>query len=708
MISDFLIDFYSEKAGEQLSQDKFNNIINTYGDDYDSLINDLYSKYDPGNINDDKLNIIKDTYGLVEKEPPVEEKQKLEFNKDYDYSDLKETKAKQFDKGIFKMAEREAYDKYKKTGNIELALLPEQEILEKRKYDYTKEVGGEYLINGKKVSRLELKDSLYDSDFVNKLQEGKVNVDIKNDERLEDLAKKQLESGGFWSDVGEGILAAGARLAEGAIGAQTFVDDLIEEVTGAERFTEKYIGGAPKEIRDLLTEKLVDKIDDLHEKQRAYENNFSESILKGNISDAAKIGFTTVAESAPIMAVAALTGGAGGVAGALTSAATMSGILIPAEYAETRLSEDEKIKELSRGEQLTRAFFRGGAEGFFEGVMGPVGSKAFGMFKNGLKATVARAGAQGGKEVAEKVAKEMADDTALEIFKAFGIDATKEGGTEALTSLSQDLTDDLLGVQDLSIIDYLKNAGEAGALGIFMGGTVQSIGATGKVLLRNNKVKQGAISEIRKEQELGNISKKQGDELIRKVEDFQQAVKQTDSELSEEKQEEIANLIYEKTNLKQKIEGLDPNQESVKKSKERIQEIDDLISKTSASEAEIKLAEEQVSIAKEIKDLRINKTVKFAETQGEKLGKKVYVVETDSKGSAGDKAQKIYDEFLKENPDQSSQDVSSADGFYLGDAIVINKDVVGKTGAFNTGQHEVLHGVINNAFNDLNLSLIHI
>jgi hypothetical protein len=57
MISNFLIDFYSEKVGEQLSQDKFNNIINTYGDDYDSLINDLYSKYDAGNINDDKLNI---------------------------------------------------------------------------------------------------------------------------------------------------------------------------------------------------------------------------------------------------------------------------------------------------------------------------------------------------------------------------------------------------------------------------------------------------------------------------------------------------------------------------------------------------------------------------------------------------------------------------------------------------------------------------
>ena len=139
MISNFLIDFYSEKVGEQLSQDKFNNIINTYGDDYDSLINDLYSKYDPGNINDDKLSIIKDTYGIMEKQPPEEEKQKIEFNKDYDYSDLKETKAKRFDKGIFKMAEREAFDKYKETGEIDVNLLPQEE-LEEESSKYSKDV----------------------------------------------------------------------------------------------------------------------------------------------------------------------------------------------------------------------------------------------------------------------------------------------------------------------------------------------------------------------------------------------------------------------------------------------------------------------------------------------------------------------------------------------------------------------------------------
>jgi hypothetical protein len=132
MISNFLIDFYSEKVGEQLSQDKFNNIINTYGDDYDSLINDLYSKYDAGNINDDKLNIIKDTYDLnkqnnVDKVEQTEVLKQEDKQPEVDIEPLKEKKAKQFDKGIFKMAEREAYDKYKETGEIDLDLIPEEE-----------------------------------------------------------------------------------------------------------------------------------------------------------------------------------------------------------------------------------------------------------------------------------------------------------------------------------------------------------------------------------------------------------------------------------------------------------------------------------------------------------------------------------------------------------------------------------------------------
>ena len=69
MINDFLVDFYSEKAGEQIDQDKINLINETYGSDYDSLITDLYSKYDAQGLNDDKLNLIKQTYNLLAEEP---------------------------------------------------------------------------------------------------------------------------------------------------------------------------------------------------------------------------------------------------------------------------------------------------------------------------------------------------------------------------------------------------------------------------------------------------------------------------------------------------------------------------------------------------------------------------------------------------------------------------------------------------------------
>ena len=86
MINDFLVDFYSEKAGEQIDQDKINLINETYGNDYDSLITDLYSKYDDQGLDNDKLNLIKQTYNLsveeptdlfIEKEPVKEEKPEL-------------------------------------------------------------------------------------------------------------------------------------------------------------------------------------------------------------------------------------------------------------------------------------------------------------------------------------------------------------------------------------------------------------------------------------------------------------------------------------------------------------------------------------------------------------------------------------------------------------------------------------------------------
>ena len=135
-------------------------------------------------------------------------------------------------------------------------------------------------------------------------------------------------------------------------------------------------------------------------------------------------------------AAAIASGGSSVVAQGLASAGVMSALLIPGEYTDSVFSEDEKVQDLSRKEKLARGFFRGLSEGFFEGVMGPAGGRAFGLFKNGLRSTAKAAAKQGGKEAGEIVAKEMANKTAIDVLKTFGIDSGKEGFTEALTSLS--------------------------------------------------------------------------------------------------------------------------------------------------------------------------------------------------------------------------------------------------------------------------------
>ena len=67
-----------------------------------------------------------DFTGNQVEEKDVLEKLKIEKQPDIDIEPLKEKKAKLFDKGIFKMAERKAFDKYKETGEIDLNLIPEE------------------------------------------------------------------------------------------------------------------------------------------------------------------------------------------------------------------------------------------------------------------------------------------------------------------------------------------------------------------------------------------------------------------------------------------------------------------------------------------------------------------------------------------------------------------------------------------------------
>jgi chloramphenicol 3-O-phosphotransferase len=638
----FLTDFYSKKNNEEISQEKLDSILSTYGDNYDRLISDLYSKYDPEGLDDSKLATIKESYKLA----------------------------------------------------------PEESLEQK------------YLVNGIEVDKAGMTKRLYDDEFVERFQKGEITVDIENDSKLKAIANQQKNSGDAWSDAYESIQIGFNLALQGVLGFETYIEDAINLI-GFEDF--KFNKILDKEVRNEVSKLAIKKSEKLEKKIRATEGDFASELSNLNFSRAAKMGLNTTLQSVPLMAAsmgaAYATGGSSVIAQALAGAGTMTALLTPAEYVQTLVSEDPNIQKLSKGEKFFRGTARGLAEGIPEGIMGPVGLRGGKILLQGLKGLVKKTSIEAGETAAKGLAKELGKETSLEIAQAFGLGTAAEGVTEFTTSLAQDLTDDFLDVHNLGFEKYMRRGLNAGALGIFMGGVVQGSGIalnSGKnTLLRNNSVKQGAVSQIRKEQELGNISKQQGDELIKQIDELQQAVDQTDSELSNEQQEKIANLIYEKNQLNQRTKGLDPNQESVKKAKERILEIDNEIS--SVSDADIDVASKKVEIEEGIQELKLNKTIKFLESQGKKLGKRTYTVEDefDADGnlikSAGEKAQEIYDQYVKENPDTEQMDVSGGDGFKIGNIAVINKTLARQTGAISVGSHETFHFLVDDYFEGIDI-----
>ena len=99
-------------------------------------------------------------------------------------------------------------------------------------------------------------------------------------------------------------------------------------------------------------------------------------------------------------------------------------------------------------------------------------------------------------------------------------------------------------------------------------------------------------------------------------------------------------------------------------------------------------------VAKATRDNLISETVAFAEASGKKIGKDVLVVNDNIQ------AQAAYDKIAKELK-LEAKNVTNADGFIVGDSIVINKDVAGKTGQINVGGHEILHGILNKHYQSL-------
>ena len=95
---------------------------------YPVYADQITDSFDIENSDISQTEIKKAENNLKPEQLSIEEKQP-----DIDIEPIKQEKARLFDRGIFKMAERDAYDKYKETGEIDLDLIPKEEVLKKLK-----------------------------------------------------------------------------------------------------------------------------------------------------------------------------------------------------------------------------------------------------------------------------------------------------------------------------------------------------------------------------------------------------------------------------------------------------------------------------------------------------------------------------------------------------------------------------------------------
>jgi len=99
-------------------------------------------------------------------------------------------------------------------------------------------------------------------------------------------------------------------------------------------------------------------------------------------------------------------------------------------------------------------------------------------------------------------------------------------------------------------------------------------------------------------------------------------------------------------------------------------------------------------VRKTVRENNLKNTIEFLQKNKEYAGKDVVIA--DDNASAQVAHDKAIEEYNAKNPDNKikAEDVSGSDGFIVGDVIVINKDIAGKTGAINVGAHELLHGIM--------------
>lgn len=429
----------------------------------------------------------------------------------------------------------------------------------------------QYVVNGKPVYRDELIDVI--NNQVDKIQAGAIDIEINDDPELEQRLQRQIEAGDKWGDMLESLGAGLVSFAQSAEGLKDLAATTVEEITGLPASKTMWA------IKSRLNAKeLGEKAEEIRQKTRAYEGNFLESLMNGQFSNAAAQGINLTLESAPITAMSMMTGGGGSIGSyLLRSATTLTPMMASRELSEAQFSKDPDVQELSQTQKVLRSWLFGGAEALGESVTGRIASKNFNLLKGSMRSVVGKSAQEVGEEGAKKTAKQMALMTARDIAKNMGVDMNSEGASEAITEMAQMLTDDLMGVKNYSFSDYAERMSNAYASGAFMGAVMGVGGAAGTTINAVKKYRQTSLENIERglntSVEQGEITENQANEVRFNAE----AISQTNPTLSDEAQAKQADLIKERTQLEQFLEGVDksaaPNQY------ERIKQINEELTK---------------------------------------------------------------------------------------------------------------------------------
>ena len=384
----------------------------------------------------------------------------------------------------------------------------------------------------------------------------------------------------------------------------------------------------------------------------------------------------------------AIGGGMAGLVGAMETGLTLTDLLRD-ELGDKDFNEknirallnDKDVMDRVKSRSLARGLTIGAVEGLTFGLSRGVGGKVLAGGVTGLS----KAGLKTGAKVAAATT---------------GIEMVGGGGGEALGMLAagQELKGEEI---------FLEAIGEAkGAVNT--SDIVKSALTNTSYKLNDDDVTADKIKEIidNPNTSKADLAKmkievtgdKAFDNYVRGKQNEAVIYSQIDESITDEKdRNELVELAFKRDNAiaDTKKEGVN----QVPGAKQALEDIEssisDIINKYEGA-VDVAATQEAADVRKARRDISLAETISFLETNKNYTGKEVVIADDDASAQiAHDKAVEEYNA-KQTDPEKmlGDENVSGADGFIVGDVIVINKDVAGRTGQINVGAHELLHGIV--------------